>query len=282
MNRRLKIDPEEFRRGFPEQPFSVRHSLAGSPLFELPRLVDLAMRLPPSAVEYNAGDVPVTLDPGKTPMTGLSPEETIRRIEECRSWLVLKNVELDPEYKALLDRCLDEVAELSEAIEPGMTLRQGYVFVSSAGSVTPFHMDPEHNFLLQIRGTKTVHLFDQSDPEVLTPEQIERFRAGGHRNLVFRHEFAPKAAVFTLSPGDGLHFPIHAPHYVKNGETWSVSFSITFATPAAERAARLHHLNGSLRRWGVRPSPVGRSPFRDSLKDLAFRTARKTRRLLLA
>jgi hypothetical protein len=43
-----------------------------------------------------------------------SIDETIRRIEECRSWMVFKNVERDPAYRALLDTCLDQAREHSE------------------------------------------------------------------------------------------------------------------------------------------------------------------------
>src|SRR5262245_63771662 len=87
-------NPEHFAR----RPFVVRHRLTDHPLFALPRLIELARMLPEDRVEYNAGDVPVSLDPARTPRTGLSIDETIRRIEECRSWMVFKNVERDPEY----------------------------------------------------------------------------------------------------------------------------------------------------------------------------------------
>jgi len=102
----LQIDSQRFQERFDRQPFLVRHRLDDHPLFSLPRLIELARALPEDQVEYNAGDVPVSLDPTRTPRTGLSIDETIRRIEECRSWMVFKNVERDPAYAALLDTCL--------------------------------------------------------------------------------------------------------------------------------------------------------------------------------
>ena len=113
--------------------------------------------------EYNAGTLPVNQDQRLTPRNGLSVDETIRRIEECKSWMVLKHVENDPTYRELLYDCLAEVKPLSERIVPGMREAYAYIFLTSPGSVTPYHMDPEHNFLLQIRGSKTVHLFDGRD-----------------------------------------------------------------------------------------------------------------------
>jgi cytochrome P450 len=41
--------------------------------------------------------------------------------------------------------------QFSEPLAPGMCQREGFIFISSPGAVTPFHLDPEHNFLLQIK-----------------------------------------------------------------------------------------------------------------------------------
>lgn len=276
----LVLDAVAFREGFDRRPFRIGHRLAGHPLFDLPRLVRLGASHPAALVEYNAGDVPIGLDPARTPRTGLSVEETIRRIEGCRSWMVIKHVERDPEYRALLHGALDEVAALSEGIDPGMCEREGHVFVTSPGSVTPFHMDHEHNFLLQVRGTKTIRQWDRDDRSVLAEEDLERFYDGAHRNLPYRDEFEAKARVFELEPGDGLHFPINAPHWVKNGDAVSVSFSITFKTPRALRRGALLRVNARMRARGGRPSPPGLHPARDAVKWGLFRAARAAKRVL--
>ena len=276
----LHIDPARFRERFARQPFVVRHRLSDHPLFGLPRLIELARALPEDRVEYNAGDVPVSLDPSRTPRTGLSIDETIRRIQECRSWMVFKNVERDSEYRALLDGCLDQIREHSESIVRGMGQREGFIFVSSPDSVTPYHMDPEHNFLLQIRGRKQVSLFDGDDRALLSERELEKFYARGHRNLTFDDANQGKAQVFELTPGDGLYFPVTWPHWVKNGPHVSVSFSITFRTVWSDRREILYHVNERLGRLGIRLSPVGRSELADGVKYHAFRTLASARRLL--
>ena len=276
----LSIDPPRFRERFDRQPFLVRHRLAEHPLFTLPRLIELARALPEDRVEYNAGDVPVSLDPAQTPRTGLSIGETIRRIEECRSWMVFKNVEQDAEYRALLDACLDQVREYSEAACPGMGRREGFIFVSSPGSVTPYHMDPEHNFLLQIRGRKQVSLFDGEDRTVLSERELEKFYARGHRNLVFDDDYQRRAQVFELTADDGLYFPVTWPHWVKNGPEVSVSFSITFRTTSSDRREIIYRVNERLGRLGIRLPPIGRSDLVDGAKYQAFRTLARAHRLL--
>ena len=227
----------------------------------------LCRSLPETSVEYNAGNIPISVAPERTPGNGLSAEETIRRIAECESWLVLKYVEQEPEYRALLHRCLAEVGRHSEPLRPGMHLAQGFIFISSPGAVTPYHMDPEHNFLLQIRGSKRIHLFDGRDRSLLSEEELEQFYCGGHRNLMYRKNCEGRGWTFDLSPGFGLHFPVTAPHYVRNGAEVSVSFSITFRTPDIERRSEVHNFNTYLRRCGLQPAPAGKYPLRDRLKS---------------
>ncbi len=272
----LDIDADEFRAKFDRQPFLIRHHLCDHPLFELPRILDLAKRLPAENIEYNAGDMPMSVDPALTPRTGLSIEETLRRIEECKSWMVLKYVETDPAYRELLNQCLAEVRPHSEPLFPGMSLPQSFIFITSPNSVTPYHMDPEHNFLLQIRGSKTVRQFDRS---VVTEEEYEKFYDGGHRNLIFKDEYLAKSWEFDLQSGFGLHFPVTFPHWVKNGPSVSISFSITFRTPDLDRRVLVYNVNSFLRRRGISPTPRGQSPWRDTLKYQAARMLRRTRRL---
>src|SRR6266436_2982343 len=136
-DRFLDIDPETFRTHFNRKPFLFRHHLCDHPLFRLPNLAELAGTLPPNIVEYNAGKIPVSLpDWENTPYTGLSPEETVRRIEECGSWLVLKRAEYDRQCLDLLNACLDEIEPMSEPIEPGMCEREAAIFVTSPSSIT--------------------------------------------------------------------------------------------------------------------------------------------------
>jgi hypothetical protein len=275
----LEIDGDEFARDFEQCGFVIGHHLSGHPLFELPRLVELSKTLPAASVEYNAGDVPVSLDPGKTPYTGLSVEETIRRIEEARSWMVLKNVEQDQEYRHLLDQCLDEIEGHAAPLIPGMQRREGFIFITSPDSVTPFHLDPEHNFLLQIRGTKTMYQFTGDDRHVITEQQVEK-SLSGQRNVPFSDEYQARAKEFVLVPGQGLSVPLMTPHWVKNGPKVSISFSITWRTDESLRREALRKVNGALRGIGVSPSPLGTAPLGDALKMAGYKTLASVKKVV--
>lgn len=267
----VHFDEKTIRQSFNQKPFLVEHRLVGHPLFELSRLVELAGTLPEDQVEYNSGDLPVTQDPSKTPRNGLSIHETIQRIEQCRSWMVLKNVEVDPAYGKLLDLCLDPLIRFC----PDMRTREAFVFVSSPGAVTPYHIDHECNFLLQIAGTKTVRMLPPNDLTVIGEVDLERFYAGGSRNLSrLDSETEAKSRPFELTPGLGLHFPVTAPHWVKNGPAVSVSFSITFRTSHSDRREILYRMNHWMRTLGLHPRPVGKSQYSDSMKLAIFNAAR--------
>jgi len=282
-SRYLDIDPETFRTHFNRKPFLFRHHLCDHPLFRLSNLAALASTLPPGIVEYNAGKIPVSLpDQDKTPYTGLSAEETVRRIEECSSWMVLKRAEADPECLGVLNRCLDEIQPLSEPIEPGMSEREAAIFVTSPGSITPYHMDKEINFLLQIRGSKTISVFCASDREVLSEVELERHFTGAaiRRNMVFHERYQERATVFELKAGYGIHIPTTDPHWIKNGDAVSISFSNGFKTRASLRRGMVYNLNGRLRKMGLQPSPYGKGALRDAMKLQAVRALNRAEKWL--
>jgi hypothetical protein len=282
-HRFLDIDPETFRTHFNRKPFLFPHRLCDHPLFRLSNLAELARTLPPSIVEYNAGKLPISLpDQDNTPYTGLSAEETVRRIEECGSWMVLKRAEADTECLEVLNRCLDEIELLSEPIEPGMCEREAAIFVTSPGSITPYHMDKEINFLLQIRGSKTISVFCASDREVVSEIELERHFTGAaiRRNMVFHERYQERATVFELKAGYGIHIPTTDPHWIRNGDAVSISFSNGFKTRASLRRGMIYNLNGRLRKMGLHPAPYGEGALRDTMKLQVLRALNRAQKWL--
>ncbi|MBP6380478.1 MAG: transcriptional regulator, partial [Sphingorhabdus sp.] len=149
----------EFARNYPETPHRLRHNLRDHPLLTLEALAKLGEGLPVSSIEYNKGDLPTGVDPNSDIANGLSIGDTIRNVDTCRSWAVLKNIEQVPEYRALLLNLLGELKPFIEAKTGAMLMPQGFIFVSSPDAVTPYHFDPEHNILLQLKGSKTMTQF---------------------------------------------------------------------------------------------------------------------------
>ncbi|WP_313808655.1 cupin-like domain-containing protein [Sphingobium sp.] len=273
------VFPDQARAGFadayPDRAAKLSHELAGHALLTLEALAGLAERMPAASVEYNLGRLPLGVRPEDTPANGLTLGETIRTIETNGSWAVLKNVERDAAYGALLDRALGELAPLVDRRTGPMLHREAFIFLSSPGSVTPFHMDPEHNILLQIRGEKTMTVFPAGDEELVPAIQSETFHAGGHRNLNWQEGFRDRGMAVTLRPGDAIHVPVKAPHFVENGPSVSVSLSVTWRSERSVAEGELHSFNALLRRRKLPTGPIGATPEAQGARRLAYRIMRK-------
>jgi len=263
-----------FSTAYPEVPHKLVHRLHAHPLMELEALAGLAEALPERSIEYNFADQPIGVD-GKPGPTGIPIGDTIRNIDSSNSWAVLKNIEQAPAYAALLGDLLDELRPDIEARTGRMMKTQGFVFVTSPGGVTPYHFDPEHNILLQLRGSKVMTQFPAGDPLYAPDEVHETYHTGGGRELRWRDELAAGGTEFALEAGEALFVPVMAPHYVRTGPVPSVSLSITWRSEWSFAEADARAFNGVLRRIGLKPASTGRWPKRNLAKAYGWRLLRK-------
>ena len=266
-------DASRFAAAFGRRPCDVEHTLADEPLLAIDAIAELADRFP-GRIERHRSDQPIVVL-GDLPEREGSASEMVRGIEHNGCWMVLWFVEQDPEYKALLDRVLDEVEPyLPRGIGPAIQ-RESFLFLSAPGAVTPVHFDPEHNFLLQIRGHKDMHVCPFPSLETERRE-LDRYHDGGGRNL----EALPPSDgdTFGLDAGKGVYVPSWMPHWVQNGPQASISLSITFRTRVSRRAERVHRINARLRRLRLSPKPAGASPVRDIAKESVWLMVRGSQR----
>jgi Cupin-like domain len=274
-------DTTRFAALYPEAAGVIDHHLAGHPMFTLEALIGLAERMSSKDVEYNRGNLPLGIDFDDVPSNGLSVSDTIRGIEENGSWMVLKFVEQDEAYRDLLAETLADLdVPIREKTGP-MLKQEAFIFISSPNSVTPLHFDPEHNILLQLRGTKVMTIFPADDEEIASPAAHERFyRGAGHRNLPWDDRYAARGQRFDLAAGDGIYVPLMAPHWVQNGPDVSISFSVTWRSAYSYSEAEARGMNAILRRAGLNPATPARYPAHNLAKSTAFRTIRKARHIL--
>ncbi len=274
-------DTATFAELYPEQPGVVKHGLADHPQFTLDALVALAGRMAPGNVEYNRGDLPQGIDFENVPSNGLSITDTINGIEQNGSWMVLKFVEQDAVYRILLAGTLAELdAEIRAKTGP-MLKQEAFIFISSPNSVTPLHFDPEHNILLQLRGTKTMTVFPSHDEHIAPPSAHERLHLGeGHRNLPWEDRYTARGQRFELGAGEGVYVPLMAPHWVQNGPEVSISFSVTWRSAHSYAEAEARGMNAILRRAGFSPKSPQPYPARNLVKSVSYRAIRKVNHLL--
>lgn len=260
---------------YPNANATFTHYFASHPLLALDALAQLAEALGDASVEYNRSDIAIGLKPEDAPDNGLSIAETIRTIARNKSWAVLKNIEAVPVYRDLLHSLLAELRDIVEPRTGEMLTLQGFIFVSSPGSVTPYHFDPEHNILLNLSGTKTMHAFPAGDPRFAAQREHERYHAGGHRNLPWDDAMREHAYVAHLAPGHGVLMPVMAPHFVTVADEPAISLSITWRSEWSYRESEGHAANRWLRRLGIAAPMPPRWPRHAIVRSLAWRTARK-------
>lgn len=265
----------QFADCYPEQPQTLDHGMVANALLSLDALAKLGTALPKTSVEYNPGDLPVGIDPDDVPDNGMSIADTILMIKHSASWAVLKNIEQVPEYEALLLSLLAEIRPILESKTGKMLQPQGFIFVSSPNAMTPYHFDPEHNILLQLRGEKTMTAFPAGDERFAPATAHESYHSGGPRNLVWQDDFADQGQAFHLTPGKAIFMPVMAPHFVRNGSQPSISLSITWRSDWSFAEADAHAFNNMLRGWGMNPNAPGRFPKQNKGKAMSWRILRK-------
>ena len=266
---RIQSTPD-FRREFDLRPFEFDHSLASHPLFEYSRLLRLAQNTRegrPRDLYYDAGEIRVDQRWDETGPKTISVEQAMENIESTGAWIILKRVERDPEYAQLLRDCMTEVEKyLGRDISKDLRVAQdGIIFVSSPNRITSYHIDRECSFLMQIRGNKSISIFDRDDRAVLAEEELERFWTIDNNAARYKPELQEHARVFELRPGTGVHIPVNCPHWLKNGNNVSISFNINFQFKDHLRA-NLYRANFALRTLGLRPKSPGRSRVGDAIK----------------
>jgi hypothetical protein len=264
----------DFASSYPEGPHKLAHELRDHPLLALDALAALGEALPDASVEYNRGDLPVGIT-GKPGSNGLTIGQTIRNIATSNSWAALKNIEQSPTYAGLLHDILAELKPIIERRTGKMLKPQGYIFISSPDAVTPYHFDPEHNILLQLRGTKVMTVFPAGANEYAPDMVHESYHRGGARELTWHDSFLRDGMPFSLEPGEALFVPVMSPHFVKNGPEISISLSVTWRSEWSFAEADARAFNGLLRKWGFDPKPPGRWPSRNRLKAWSWRLLRR-------
>lgn len=265
----------------------VTHSLVDHPLLQRSSLVRLAKRLEERGRVRSHSDKATAATSFNTAPedhpTQNSVAKAIEDVESAHAWMSLLNVQTDPEYRTLVDEVLDDVKPVLDVKDPGMCYRGGWIFVTSPNAVTPFHMDLEHNFIMQIAGKKRLYVWDPWDRSVVPERGQELFHAYHSRELVkFDDSLRKKAMVFDLEPGQGAFMPSTAPHMVENGDNASITISFTFYTNSTRRRTLVYRGKTHLRRLGLEPRPFGRSELRDDLLHRAMSAYSGAKEFVLA
>lgn len=259
---------------FNRASFSFGHFLAKNELFQLPRLRTLAKRMlaehGPNRVDCLVGDKGTGANWSDWKSNAAELDFCFDHMPEpAQSYVVIKQIQRDAEYGTFFNRVMGEFREtLIPELAEQMTWGSAYLFLAAPGFSTPYHIDHETGVLLQIHGSKALSLYYGTEPSLPTQHEREHYYMGNLDAAAYRADMLDQAITYNMSPGTGVHLPVNAPHWVKNGDEYSVSLSINFCLQPFDRAARVHQANHILRKFGLSPRPPGVSPVADRLKRI--------------
>jgi len=277
----LEFEPDTMKSHYNRAPFQITHRLADHPYFSLEELFALCRRMPPEMIPYRIGSIPGDADLDSSYdryKKELTLDDVLDHFEDNSAYICINNPERDAQFRPLIEGLLSEITAQIDPLDPWISWYSTYIFISTRDSVTPYHMDREMNFLLHIRGNKTVHLWDPSDNEIMSPAQKDLLLSRVGDRPAYHPSFESKAMTFALKPGVGLHHPFIAPHRVHTGPELAVSLALTFRTQQSDRWTDAHRFNARMRRWGMNPTPVGSNVLMDRAKSGITRMGQRARR----
>jgi hypothetical protein len=253
-----------------------RHNFHEHPLMQIESLAKLAESLAPNGQCR-------FITPGFTQATpfdhkgespdGRSVSEIFRTIEEPGSWVALYDVQTDPAYREFLHEVMASVNDIVSREEKFYDVR-GFAFISAPPSVTPFHIDRENNFWLNIKGRKVMSVWDHTDHSIVKAEDVEDFIVFKSLERVrLKEEMRQRSIDFDFGPGDGVYFPATTPHMTKSDTGWvkpgdgvAISIGIVFYSNVTRRNAYIYAAHRLLRRLGIEPREPGTSKVGDAFK----------------
>lgn len=200
--------------------------------------------------------------------------DTMAQISDAKAWLSLLNVQTDPQYQTLVADVLDPLKPHIDRVDPGMCYRAGWFFFASPHTVTPFHLDTEHNFISQVQGHKTLYVWDHWDQEAASEYVRDEWEAYHTRSkLAWRDDLRARAHVFHLEPGMTAYMPSGSPHLIETDEEPSLTFTVTFYTRSTRRRRALHQVHMRMRKLGITPPAVGAHALLDDVTLAAYHCA---------
>jgi len=295
--------PDDWQTKFDRTPFRFEHQLAAHPALQLDALRDIVLSLPADQVFASRADLKIDTDFDKAHVDHAIDQSlaaTLADMATSNSYVMVRKPDSHPRLREVLDLFMTELSESVGHIPRaplGLLPTKSrvfydpmlYLFISSPNSVTPFHVDRYSTLLLQLRGAKDVMIWDRTDRSTVTTEELEfLFGRPYEKNPSYKSANSRQPGTYHLEPGEGVHIPFTAPHWVKNGPEVSVSVSFIWQTGESIREAAAHRFNYVARKaFAKLPllpqpqlAPVGQSPLVDRTKSSLVRSAASVRRRL--
>lgn len=262
------------------RPLALRHRLPADPRLTIDAIADLAEALGPGSISAERAEKALVAADGSEDARQIQAiGEQIRELAANDSWFTLLNIERVDRYRGLVDEVVDDLARQSGVGARTLRRRMGFVFASSPRSVTSAHFDIEQSFCLQLQGRRRLgfgRFADQAERE----REVRRYWGGSSFGKLA--SMPEQVDEMELGPGDGCYIPPYTPHWLSNGDTTSLSLTVTFFNRDNEDESMVQAFNEKLHGRGLTPQPYGAAPRRDAAKAGVMRGYAALRRRLRA
>lgn len=256
---------DQLRAVYPLSAGILEHCLVDHPLLSIEMLALAAERMNPAHVECRTANASNGEDFAMAVPVAQSPAETIRQIDRAGRWVMLRFAEQLPEYAELIAALQAQIEPVLEATTGKALKAVAFIFISSPGTLTPYHFDPEYNILFQVSGTKRFVTFPLTEPWLPTGPQ-EQFHRLSDNLLPWHETYRSGETIHRLSPGEALFVPYKVPHWVQVDDEPSISISLTWSTHGSIEQDLAWRCNDWLRHRGFNPAPPAALPRRPLLK----------------
>jgi len=197
-------------------------------------------------------------------------------IEAARSgniWMnVREGMNLNPEYKDLLDTMYGDLARLT-GTKPFKA--RGGILITCPTAHTPYHCDPTETILWHVRGHKRFYLYPDT-PRYLPDDGYERVLYSTTEDyLPYEPSMDDEASIYDLTGDEMISWPLNMPHRVEN-MGYCVSVTTEFSTPESSLKNGAMYCNAVLRqKFNMNPQWRNASMPEKVIKALAGRGLRK-------
>jgi hypothetical protein len=246
---------------FRQRPLTFTHRLLESGLFEDEALARALDSHPADLYDINIFDFD---DEGQHVMrTGargaVSGEQVLKGLSQGNLWMQMRDLtRQSPQFGALIIQAYAEIAAQAGDFSPRSV--SGQLLLSAPGAGVPMHADAPWVILFHLRGRKRIWIYP-ADPHHMPRERMELIVMKQQtEDLPYRREMDANAVVFDLEPGMAVSWPLHAPHRVENLDTACLSLTTEFQTWSSRITNGAYYANGLLRRAGITPWPMDKTP----------------------
>ena len=244
------------------EPTPFSHGLSGDPRFSLDAIARLGDELGADSISAEKAVEAARLGRRRAPTNVLevvAVSDQIRALAANDSWFTLLNIEQSEPYRELVDQLLEGMAANAGLDPRTMKRRMGFVFASSPGSVTSAHFDIEHSFLLQLEG----HRRSASAGSRARRTASARSTATGTAPSAGSTPCPSRPSSSSSAPGQGAYIPPYTPHWLANGDSTSLSLTVTFFNRDNADESMVQAFNEKVGRLGIDPKVYGDAPVRD-------------------